>query len=72
MVRAKTFQYVVCLQNTRRFWSMDAKQSGRETQQNSSGGFEQDWLPPLSVIERVEVVRGPMSTLLRFRGRDWQ
>ncbi|MFA0156602.1 TonB-dependent receptor [Vibrio sp. 10N.261.46.A3] len=39
------------------------KQSGRETQQNSSGGFEQDWLPPLSAIERVEVVRGPMSTL---------
>ncbi|WP_153916502.1 TonB-dependent receptor domain-containing protein [Shewanella sp. TC10] len=39
------------------------KQSGRETQQNSSGGFEQDWLPPLSAIDRIEVVRGPMSTL---------
>lgn len=39
------------------------KQSGRETQQNGSGGFEQDWLPPLSAIDRIEVVRGPMSTL---------
>ncbi|WP_281251698.1 MULTISPECIES: TonB-dependent receptor [Vibrio] len=39
------------------------KQSGRETQVSSGGGFEQDWLPPLNAIERIEVVRGPMSTL---------
>ncbi|MGR5266974.1 TonB-dependent receptor domain-containing protein [Vibrio astriarenae] len=39
------------------------KQTGRETQPSSSGGFEQDWLPPLHAIERIEVVRGPMSTL---------
>ncbi|USD68309.1 TonB-dependent receptor [Vibrio sp. SCSIO 43136] len=39
------------------------KQSGRETQPSSSGGFEQDWLPPLDAIERIEIVRGPMSTL---------
>ena len=39
------------------------KQSGRESQPNSSGGFEQDWLPPVDAIERIEVVRGPMSTL---------
>ena len=39
------------------------KQSGRETQPSSSGGFEQDWLPPLEAIERIEVVRGPMATL---------
>ncbi|GEM78894.1 TonB-dependent receptor domain-containing protein [Vibrio superstes] len=39
------------------------KQTGRETQPSSSGGFEQDWLPPLNAIERIEVVRGPMSTL---------
>lgn len=39
------------------------KQSGRQTQVSSGGGFEQDWLPPLSAIERIEVVRGPMSTL---------
>jgi outer membrane receptor for ferrienterochelin and colicins len=28
------------------------KQSGRQTQVSSGGGFEQDWLPPLSAIER--------------------
>ncbi len=39
------------------------KQSGRESQPNGSGGFEQDWLPPLEAIDRIEVVRGPMSTL---------
>lgn len=39
------------------------KQSGRETQPSSSGGFDQDWLPPLEAIERIEVVRGPMATL---------
>ncbi len=39
------------------------KRSGRETQPGSSGGFEQDWLPPAEAIERIEVVRGPMSTL---------
>jgi outer membrane receptor for ferrienterochelin and colicins len=39
------------------------KQSGRESQPSGSGGFEQDWLPPLEAIERIEVVRGPMSTL---------
>lgn len=39
------------------------KQSGRETQVSSGGGFEQDWLPALNAIERIEVVRGPMSTL---------
>ena len=40
------------------------KQSGRETQPSGSGaGWEQDWLPPLDAIERIEVVRGPMATL---------
>jgi len=40
------------------------KQSGRETQPSGSGaGWEQDWLPPLEAIERIEVVRGPMATL---------
>nr|WP_277919237.1 TonB-dependent receptor [Salinivibrio sp. MA427] len=39
------------------------KQSGRETQVSGGGGYEQDWLPPLNTIERIEVVRGPMSTL---------
>jgi outer membrane receptor for ferrienterochelin and colicins len=39
-------------------------QSSRESRPNSDGpGIEQGWLPPLSAIERIEVVRGPMSTL---------
>ena len=37
--------------------------STRETRPNGSAGLEQDWLPPLQSIERIEVVRGPMSTL---------
>ncbi|WP_087024204.1 TonB-dependent receptor domain-containing protein [Thaumasiovibrio subtropicus] len=39
------------------------KQSGRELQTNGSTFTEQDWLPPLKNIERIEIVRGPMSTL---------
>ncbi|KMJ44096.1 outer membrane siderophore receptor [Xenorhabdus khoisanae] len=36
----------------------------RSTRPNSDGpGIEQGWLPPLSAIERIEVVRGPMSAL---------
>ncbi|MDX7999602.1 ligand-gated channel protein [Xenorhabdus sp. Reich] len=36
----------------------------RNTRPNSDGsGIEQGWLPPLSAIERIEVVRGPMSSL---------
>ncbi len=35
----------------------------RETRPNGSAGFEQDWMPPLASIERIEVIRGPMSTL---------
>lgn len=37
--------------------------SGRESRPNGSAGFEQDWLPPMGAIERIEVIRGPMSTL---------
>lgn len=37
--------------------------STRETRPNGSAGFEHRWLPPLQAIERIEVVRGPMSTL---------
>lgn len=35
----------------------------RETQTNGSTGTDQSWIPPLSAIERIEVVRGPMSSL---------
>lgn len=37
--------------------------STRETRPNGSAGFEQSWLPPVQSIERIEVIRGPMSTL---------
>lgn len=44
---------------------VDGKRSNsRETRPNSDGpGIEQGWLPPLSAIERIEVIRGPMSSL---------
>lgn len=37
--------------------------STRETQTNGSSGTDQSWMPPLAAIERIEVVRGPMSSL---------
>ncbi|WP_286807118.1 MULTISPECIES: ligand-gated channel protein [unclassified Marinimicrobium] len=40
------------------------RQSSRETRPNSDGpGVEGEWTPPLVAIERIEVVRGPMSSL---------
>lgn len=40
------------------------RQNSRETRPNSDGsGIEQGWLPPITAIERIEVVRGPMSSL---------
>lgn len=38
-------------------------QSTRQSRPNGSGGFEQGWIPPIHAIERIEVVRGPMSSL---------
>ncbi|MCG8168245.1 TonB-dependent receptor, partial [Brenneria goodwinii] len=36
----------------------------RGTRPNSdNSGIEQGWLPPIAAIERIEVVRGPMSSL---------
>ena len=38
--------------------------STRSTRPNSdNSGIEQGWLPPLESIERIEVIRGPMSSL---------
>ncbi|MBE8718484.1 ligand-gated channel protein [Cellvibrio polysaccharolyticus] len=40
------------------------RQSSRETRTNSdSGGVEGGWTPPIAAIERIEIVRGPMSSL---------
>lgn len=55
-IRGMPAQYTLILVDGRR-------QTGRESQPNGSGGFEQDWLPPVESIERIEVVSGPMSSL---------
>lgn len=55
-IRGMPSEYTLLLVDGRRV-------STRETRPNGSAGFEQDWLPPLQAIERIEVVRGPMSTL---------
>lgn len=39
------------------------RQNSRSTRPNSDGaGIEQGWIPPLAAIDRIEVVRGPMSS----------
>lgn len=55
-MRGMPSQYTLIMVDGRR-------QSSRESRPNGSAGFEQDWLPPLMAIERIEVIRGPMSTL---------
>jgi len=39
------------------------RQSTRDARPNGSSGYEQSFIPPLSAIERIEVVKGPMSSL---------
>ncbi|WP_236581326.1 TonB-dependent receptor domain-containing protein [Hydrogenophaga sp. BPS33] len=39
------------------------RQSTRETMNRGTGGVQSNLLPPLAAIERIEVVRGPMSSL---------
>ncbi len=39
------------------------RQSGRESRVNGNRGYEQSFTPPAAAIERIEVVRGPMSSL---------
>ena len=39
------------------------RQSTREARVNGNGGLEQSFPPPVGAIERIEVVRGPMSSL---------
>lgn len=56
-IRGMSAQYTLIL--------VDGKRQGtRETRPNSdNSGIEQGWLPPLSAIKRIEVIRGPMSSL---------
>ncbi|KHJ66250.1 ligand-gated channel protein [Pantoea rodasii] len=39
------------------------RQSGRDSRVNGNGGYEQSFIPPAAAIERIEVIRGPMSSL---------
>lgn len=39
------------------------RQSTRDARVNGNGGVEQSFVPPVGAIERIEVVRGPMSSL---------
>ena len=39
------------------------RQSTRDARVNGSAGMEQSFIPPAEAIERIEVVRGPMSSL---------
>lgn len=39
------------------------RQNTRDSRPNGSGGFEAGFIPPLEAIERIEVIRGPMSSL---------
>jgi outer membrane receptor for ferrienterochelin and colicins len=43
---------------------VDGKRQGaRESRVNGNRGYEQSFIPPMAAIERIEVVRGPMSSL---------
>ncbi|WP_230427226.1 TonB-dependent receptor domain-containing protein [Collimonas humicola] len=43
---------------------VDGKRQGtRETSSRGTGGIQSSLIPPLAAIERIEVVRGPMSSL---------
>ncbi|WP_134724703.1 TonB-dependent receptor domain-containing protein [Paracoccus luteus] len=43
---------------------VDGKRQGtRESRPNGSSGYEQSFIPPAAAIERIEIVRGPMSSL---------
>lgn len=56
-IRGMASQYTLFLVNGKRI-------STRGTRPNSdNAGIEQGWLPPLESIERIEVIRGPMSSL---------
>lgn len=39
------------------------RQSGRDSRVNGNSGYEQSFIPPAAAIERIEVIRGPMSSL---------
>lgn len=55
-IRGLSGQYTLIL--------VDGKRQGtRESRTNGSAGIEQNWIPPVAAIDRIEIVRGPMSSL---------
>ncbi|MGI9362492.1 MAG: TonB-dependent receptor domain-containing protein [Parasphingorhabdus sp.] len=56
VIRGMPGEYTLIMLNGRR-------QTTRETMNRGTGGVQANQLPPLAAIERIEVVRGPMSSL---------
>lgn len=56
VIRGMPGEYTLILVDGRR-------QGTRETMNRGTGGVQASMIPPLSAIERIEVVRGPMSAL---------
>jgi len=56
LIRGLPGQYTLILVDGKR-------QSTRDARTNGNAGYEQSFIPPLAAIERIEVVRGPMSSL---------
>jgi outer membrane receptor for ferrienterochelin and colicins len=56
MIRGMPAEYTLFLVDGRR-------QGTRETMNRGTSGVQSNLLPPLAAIERIEVVRGPMSSL---------
>lgn len=49
------------------------RQNTRDSRTNGSSGYEQSFIPPIAAIDRIEIVRGPMSSLYgsdAMGGRD--
>ncbi|SUX88675.1 Colicin I receptor precursor [Chromobacterium violaceum] len=55
-IRGMPGEYTLILVDGRR-------QNTREARSRGTGGFQQYQIPPMEAIERIEVVRGPMSSL---------
>lgn len=56
-IRGMESKYTLILVDGKRMGAREGLPNG------NSSGIEQKWLPPLAAIERIEVVRGPMSSL---------
>jgi len=60
-IRGMDPQYTLFLVDGRRQNSREARFNGADTR--SARGVENSWLPPIEAIERIEIIRGAMSSL---------